>query len=205
MDKKTKASCILFAAIILIFFISFGTAYPDAPGVQNPGKRVPARTAKAAVKKKPVKKVTKPANTQPVPSALKLTPDVNPLDKAVELIKQEKYKKAAQYIFCAVSEQPGNADVWYWFGVWSDRTGNFTNAQKYFTKALAIDPKYPALSRIVVYPRDPYEKNPLWDSIRPPVIEAIYPIRGTNAVEYDSFDYPGDYSPETPIYRPPTP
>ncbi|MCL1874931.1 MAG: tetratricopeptide repeat protein [Synergistaceae bacterium] len=211
MNKKIKVSCILFTAVVIIFFISLSVAYPDSPGVSSPGSRVPPRSAKAAnVKKKaaPARAISKPANPAPAPAAPKPaeTDAVNALNEAVSLIKQERYKKATKYILCAVKEQPRNADAWYWFGVWSDRTGNFSNAQKYYTKALEIDPQYPALSRIVVYPRDPYDKNPLWDTIRPPVIETIFPIDGLIAAASDSMESPGDYDiTEIPMYRPPKP
>jgi tetratricopeptide (TPR) repeat protein len=211
MDKKTKASCIIFAAIALIFFLGLGAAYPDAPGVPNPGSRVPPRTARAVVTQKSagaVKKVSRPRRSKkpkPAPVTQKHAAEaVNPLNEAVSFIKQERYKSALPHILRAIKEQPRNADAWYWFGIWSDRTGNFSNAQKYFTRALEIDPDYPALSRVVVYPRDPYEKNPLWDSIRPPAIETVYPIE-INAAAYDYPESVSEIYSEIPIYQPPAP
>ena len=205
MNMKTKIT-LIFCIIAALLFININAAHPDAPGVSDPGKRVPARTAKAATQKKarPVKKVSRPKVVQPARPAPKQVVAVNPLNEAVALIKQEKYKLALRYILCAAEAQPKNADVWYWFGVWCDKTGNFASAQKYFTKALYIDPNYPALTRVVVYPNDPYGKNPLWDAIRPPAIEAIYSTGEVTIGEHYQPEY-GDLTPETPVYQPPAP
>ena len=206
MEKKIKVSCVFLVVMAFIFF-SLHAAYPDAPGVRNPGKRVPANSGKTEVvqeqKKavKSVKRLTKPRRTRPAAPAPKpVVAVVNPLNEAIWFIKQEKYRKALPYILCAVDSQTQNADVWYWFGVWSDKTGNFSNAQKYYTKALEIDPNYPALTRIVIYPRDPFCKNPLWDTIRPPATEAIY----SNREMYVS-EPPREVRTEAPVYVPPAP
>jgi len=206
INKKTKVT-LIFCIVAALLFININAAHPDAPGVSDPGKRVPARTAKPAAQKKatPVKKVTKRKVTQPARPAPKKVAAVNPLNEAVALIKQEKYKKALCYILLAAEAQPKNADVWYWFGVWCDKTGNFANAQKYFTKALCIDPNYPALTRIVVHPNDPYGKNPLWDTIRPPAIEAIYSTGEITIAEHYLSENITDLPPEVPVYQPPAP
>ena len=207
MNKKTKVLSIFFTAMLLIFFC-MNAAYSDAPGVPDPGKRVPARTSKHVnVKKKAVqaKKIPKPVKVETAKPEREQNANINPLNKAIFFIKQERYKKALPYILCAAKEQPQNADVWFWFGIWSDKTGNFSNAQKYFTKALEIDHNYPALNRIVIYPGDPYGKNPLWDSIRPPRIETIYPINEISAAAYDSPESLREFIPDVPAYQPPAP
>ena len=205
MNVKTKIA-LIFCIIAALLLTNINAARADAPGVSDPGKRVPARTTQTTAQKKarPVKKVTTRKITQPARPAPKPVAQVNYLNEAVALIKQEKYKKALPYILRAAEAQPKNADVWYWFGVWCDKTGNFASAQKYFTKALCIDPNYPALTRIVVYPDDPYGKNPLWDSVRPPSIEAIYSTGEITISEHYQPEY-GDLAPETPVYQPPAP
>jgi hypothetical protein len=204
MNKKAKISCILFTIAVLILFFLSSNVYSGPPGVPEPGKRVPPRTVENTEQKRtpPVRRAA-PRRAQPAPS--KPVVKANPLIEAVALIKQERYRKALPYILCAIKEQPKNADVWYWFGVWCDKTGNFSNAQKYYTKALDIDPNYPALSRIVVYPNDPYGKNPLWDTVRPPAIEAIFPLKDVNVIAYDAVESLREPNPEVPVYLPPDP
>jgi tetratricopeptide (TPR) repeat protein len=213
MNTKLKASCIFFTVVVLIlFFLSMNAAYSDAPGVVEPGKRVPARTPKAAAVQKqtkapakaPVKRVSRARKVQPVAVKPVARPKVNVLNEAIALIKQERYRKALPYILCATELQPGNPDTWYWFGVWSNMTGNYSNAQRYFTKALDIDPNYPALSRVVVYPGDPYGKNPIWDSVRPATIEVILPVSGVDVIAYDSPESLSARA-EQPVYQPPAP
>jgi len=205
MNRKVRISCIFFiVAVLILFFLCTSVVYSAPPGVPEPGKRVPPRTVETTKKTPPVRRAA-PRRAQPVPAAPKCDVKVNPLIEAVALIKQERYKKALPYILCAIKEQPKNADAWYWFGVWCDKTGNFSNAQKYYTKALEIDPNYPALSRIVVYPIDPYGKNPLWDTVRPPAIEAIFPLIEMNVVKYDAAELSIESKPEVPVYLPPDP
>ena len=206
MNKKAKALFIFFTiAILILFFLSSG-AYSGPPGVPEPGKRVPPRTVNNVDRNKtPPAKRAAPRRVQRVPAAPRPVVKANPLIEAVALIKQERYRKALPYLLCAINEQPKNADAWYWFGVWCNKTGNFSNAQKYFTKALEIDHNYPALTRIVVYPNDPYGKNPLWDTVRPPAIEAIFPLKEVNIVTYDAVEAIRDSRPEVPVYLPPDP
>ncbi|MCL2767483.1 MAG: tetratricopeptide repeat protein, partial [Synergistaceae bacterium] len=164
MNRKAKLLYIFFGLIALFTFLSTNIAYSSAPGVTEPGKRVATRTADANTKKKPApaKRPSKPK--QATPPAVASLPEpifdsaISQLNMGIAFIEQERYQKALPYIVCSLNQQPGNPDAWYWFGVWNNKTGNFSNAQKYFAKALEIDPNYPALNRIVVYPDDPYEK-----------------------------------------------
>ena len=221
--KNTKLSCIL-SIIVLFTFLCAGIAYCDAPGVPEPGKRVPPRTA---AQKKPAakKKAVKPAKTKKSAPAKQTSASApvsaqNPataiagLETAAEHIDDGRYQKALPYILRALSEWPGNADAWYWFAVWNDKTGNFANAQKYFMKTLEIDPDYPALSRVVNYPDGgpgPFKKIPLWDSRRPNAIEDIKPLKEMDVVAPGSPEYMRESAgileirPEAPVYLPPEP
>ena len=213
MNKKTKLSCV-FSLIVLFLFLCSYIAYCDAPKVTDPGKKAPAR---AAAKKKPAPAKKIPQQEKPVAAApAPITPKpgkeaIGSLDDAIALIEQERYQKALHPLICAVKNQPNNPDAWYWFGVWNNKTGNFSNAQKYFAKALEIDPNYPALSRLVVYPGDPHDKHPLWDPKRPTDMKDILPLKEMNVVAPGSPESLSEPRPEmgnrveTPVYLPPNP
>ena len=220
MKKKTKLTCI-FSLIALFLFLCSSIAYCDVPKVTNSGKKVPARTAakkKPAPAKKPSQQ-NKPAAVVPAPAVLQPGNEaicsgkeaIGTLADAIALIEQERYQKALHTLVCAVKNQPYNPDAWYWFGVWNNKTGNFSNAQKYFAKALEIDPNYPALSRLVVYPGDPHDKHPLWDPKRPTDIKDILPLKEMNVVAPGSPESLSEPRPEmenngeTPVYLPPNP
>ena len=213
MNKKTKLSCI-FSLIVLFLFLSSNVPFCDAQGIPDPSKRAPA-SANAKKKPAPAKKSSPPKKAAPkTPAPPEQQPAVlvcDSLYEAISLIEDERYQKALYHIVCAVKKQPLNPDAWYWFGVWNNKTGNFSNAQKYFAKALEIDPYYPALSRVVVYPDDPYEKNPLWDPRRPTELKGFFPLKEINVVAPGSPESLSEPRPETedivemPVYLPPDP
>ena len=210
MNKKTKFPHIFCSLIVLFMFLGSSIAYSDAPGVPDPGRRVPPRTQqRTAPPRRPA-----PPRAAPAPAPVAPPPVVIArcsLEEAIALIKQKRFQRALPLILCVLREQPENADAWYWFGVWNNKTGNFANAQRYFARALEIDHNYPALSRIVVYPGDPHGKIPLWDPRRPGGIESIYPLREIHVIPPGSPESlresrpDMEIIPETPVYLPPEP
>ena len=200
--------------IVLTLFFYSNAAHSDAPGVPEPGRRVPPRSSNNNQRGAPANRAPRQAPApRPVAPEPPVVVAITPLNEAVALIEQERYRKALPLILRALREQPKNPDAWYWFAVWNNKTGNFSNAQKYFAKTLHIDPNYPALSRVVVYPNDPHGKIPLWNPVRPTAVESINPVKEINVVAYGSPESLRESRPETeeagrpaiPVYLPPDP
>ena len=162
-------------------------------------KKAPAKkttTKKKTTKKAPAKKSTKPA-----------APRVTSLQQGIDLLKQDRYEAAKQYLLKAIQENRNDPNVWYWYGVYHEKTGGYYQAQYFYSKAVTIDPAFEPLSRVVYYPNDP-EKTPLWDPKRP---ARVYPVEtSSNGVTISSSNnYPSSpydpILPKVPVYTPPEP
>ena len=163
----------------------------------TPKKKAPAKkttTKKSTTKKSTAKKSTKPA-----------APRITSLQRGIDLLNEGRYDAAKQYLLKAIQENRNDPNVWYWYGVYSEKTGGFHQAQYFYSKAITLDPAFEPLSRVVYYPNDA-EKTPLWDPKRP---ARVYPVAtSNNGVAISSRNnYPSSpYDPslpKVPIYTPP--
>lgn len=135
------------------------------------------------------------------------------MEDGIALLMGELYQKAFPYLTRAIEEQPYNANAWYWYGVWHEKTGRFSDAQRFYMKAMDIDPSLPQFSRAVAYP-SAGDRIPLWDPKRPARITAI-PTDATGVMivpegSAQSSRLPAravDYRPDpvAPVYYPPEP
>ncbi|MBQ7217516.1 MAG: hypothetical protein IJP54_00940 [Synergistaceae bacterium] len=186
--------------------------YPETPPQTQPAKaptKKPAPKKKAAPKKKPApkKKTPKKAAKPKAPAS------PSSLQQGIALLEQDRYEQAKRYLLKAIQEDRNNPNVWYWYGVYHEKTGGFHQAQYFYSKAITIDPAFEPLSRVVYYPEDP-EKTPLWDPKRP---ARVYPVQtqSTGGLSTVPAGLPGRSSfpeapddpelPHVPVYTPPEP
>lgn len=182
--------------------------YPEQPAqnVQSQKRSVRKVTTK---KPAPKKKATTRKAAAPAP---KPAPRPSSLQQGIELLRQEKYDAAKSYLLKAIQENRNDPNVWYWYGVYNERTGGYYQAQYFYSKAVTIDPAFEPLSRVVFYPEDS-EKTALWDPKRP---ARVYPVEtsggGITAIPPNSSGRssfptaPNDPElPKVPVYVPPEP
>ncbi len=177
--------------------------YPEQPQQteqpkKQPVKKAPAKKKKTTTKKAaPKKKTTKPA-----------APKVTSLQRGIEAFNQGKYEVAGGYFRKAIQENRNDPNAWYWYGVYSEKVGQFHQAQYFYSKAVKIDPTFDPLSRVVFQPSDS-EKTPLWDPKHP---ARVYPVqtaalKGATSVPAGVSTYPtatnDPETPKVPVYVPP--
>ena len=184
--------------------------YPETPPQTQPTK-TPAKKA-APNKKAPAKKKT-PKKQTPKKAVKKTPARPSSLQRGIELMEQDRYEQAKPYLLKAIQEDRNNPNVWYWYGVYHEKTGGFHQAQYFYSKAITIDPAFEPLSRVVYYPEDS-EKTPLWDPKRP---ARVYPVEvaSTGGLSTVPAGLPGRSSfpeapddpelPHVPVYTPPEP
>ena len=178
---------------------------------QTPPKPEPKKTQ---VKKKPAKKAApKKRTSKRTKTPAKVSaPKPSLLEQAIALMEQGNYETAKRYLLRAINLNRRDPNVWYWYGKYHEYTGNFYQAQFFYSKAVKLDPSFEKLSRVVYYPNDP-DKTPLWDPKRP---ARVYPVetsgRGVTTMTPDAIDrvtYPTAPSdpelPKVPVYTPPEP
>ncbi len=185
--------------------------YPETPPQTQPAKtpaKKPAPKNKAPVKKKTPKKQTPKKAAKP-----KAPARPSSLQRGIALMEQDRYEQAKPYLFKAIQENRNDPNVWYWYGVYHEKTGGFHQAQYFYSKAVTIDPAFEPLSRVVYYPEDS-EKTPLWDPKRP---ARVYPVEvaSTGGLATVPAGLPGRSSfpeapddpelPHVPVYTPPEP
>ncbi|MDR3264557.1 MAG: tetratricopeptide repeat protein [Synergistaceae bacterium] len=163
------------------FFIFFCALFAFAAEVHANGEvsadaPVPPaekRTVRKAPIKRPAKKTAKSAKrVAPQEAMVALPPQPTSLETGMALLEQERYTPARRWLQKAVQEDCFNPWAWYLYGVVHERTGEFQQAQFFYTKALELDPTLPPLSRVVAWP-DNGERKALWDPLRP---ARVYPI-----------------------------
>ena len=182
--------------------------YPYPPQPQPPQETQQPQPApkKTPVKKAAPKKKTQVRKTPVKKTQVKKTAPVKKtsLQTGIELLKQDRYEQAKPYLLKAIQENRNDPNVWYWYGVYHEKTGGFYQAQYFYSKAVTIDPAFEPLSRVVFYPEDP-EKTPLWDPKRP---ARVYPVE-TASVPLNVSKLPNAPSdpeiPKVPVYTPPEP
>ena len=198
---------------------------PTIPG-QNSGNnsnsKTPAKnqSSKRSVRKAPVKKSTPKKSTakkSATTNAKKTTQapaKLSSLQQGIALMKQERYEAARPFLQKAVQEERNNPEAWYWYGMYHEKTGAFSQAQYFYSKAVTIDPSFSPLSRVVNYPEDD-NKIALYDPKRPP---RVYPVQVENntatavpAGSSQSKKLPSKPTandpdlPRVPVYTPPEP
>ncbi len=183
--------------------------YPYPPQPQPEQTPEPKPTPKPApAKKAPAKKPAPKKSTRKTPKkapAKKSAPvRKSSLQTGIELLQQDRYEQAKPYLLKAIQENRNDPNVWYWYGVYHEKTGGFYQAQFFYSKAVTIDPAFEPLSRVVFYPDDP-EKTPLWDPKRP---ARVYPVE-TASVPLNVSRIPNAPNdpemPKVPVYTPPEP
>ena len=213
-----KRIVLLMISGMLVMTPAFGAdddSTPYMPYTETPPQTQPARTPakKPAPKKKtPVKK---PAPKKQIPKKTVKKAPARPssLQQGIALMEQDRYEQAKPYLLKAIQEDRNNPNVWYWYGVYHEKTGGFHQAQYFYSKAVTIDPAFEPLSRVVYYPEDA-EKTPLWDPKRP---ARVYPVEvaSTGGLSTVPAGLPGRSSfpeapndpelPHVPVYTPPEP
>ena len=219
MKPRIKAKFLVAAGLLLCAFFSFaGGVYANGNTSADAPAPAPEPEIKKSVRRAPIKRPAKPEK-KPVkkPVVRKKTPpkpaQPSSLERGIALMDFERYEQARRWLQKAVQEERRNPYAWYWYGLCHERTGQFSQAQFFYTKALELDPAFPPLSRIVTYPNDG-ERVPLWDPLRP---ARVYPVetdtRGITIVPPDAPDAtlrparpPIDPDlPKVPVYIPPEP
>lgn len=179
---------------------------PEQPQVasqsKRPARKTPAR--KPAPKKPAATKKPAPKKQAPAPA-----PKPSSLQQGIALINQGHYEAAKPYLLKAIQENRNDPNVWYWYGVYHEKTGGFYQAQYFYAKAVTIDPAFEPLSRVVYYPEDS-EKTPLWDPKRPArVYEVETGSAGLPTVASSTSNFPAAPDdpelPHVPVYVPPEP
>ena len=170
-----------------------------APAPKTPAKKSTTNKKKNTTKKTSTKKKTTTKKRAAAPKQ-------SSLERGIALMQQERYEAARPYLLKAIQENRNNPNAWYWYGVYHEKTGKFSQAQYFFTKALAIDPTLEPLSRVVYYPNDD-EKTPLWDPKRP---ARVYPVATKNdGITINTGNFPSAPNdpeiPKVPVYTPPEP
>lgn len=207
-----------FSCLLLFIFILMGTGEAmangnttaDAPAPPEPVKKsvIKAPIKKAAPKKKPAKK--KPAPPKPVEVE---QPGPSSLHQGIYLMQQERYQQARPWLQKAVQEDRRNPHAWYWYALCHEMQGKYYEAQYFYSKALALDPSFAQLSRVLVYPGDG-SRVPLWDPLRPARIYTIptndsgiviIPPDAPQARRYPAPPPVDPTRPKVPSYLPPEP
>ena len=203
---------IIFMLVVVFAVQAFGedddsTPYMPFPETQPQTQSAPAPAKKSTTNKKkaPAKKKTITKKQTPKKASKPKAPArPSSLGQGIELMKQERYEKAKPYLLKAIQEDRNNPNVWYWYGVYHEKTGGFYQAQYFYSKAITIDPAFEPLSRVVYYPEDS-EKTPLWDPKRP---ARVYPVE-VAAVPQNRSSFPTAPNdpelPRVPVYTPPEP
>lgn len=210
-----KILCLVFTVMILISPAHAeeddSTPYMPTPVTPPSNNQSQNRSVRKVRTRKPAKKPAK----KPAPKKVNTpapAPKPSSLQQAIALMNQERYEAAKPFILKAIQENKNDPNAWYWYGVYHEKTGGFYQAQYFYAKAVAIDPTFEPLSRMVYYPEDP-DKTPLWDPKRP---ARVYPVEtGNNGIttvppnstESTNFpSAPGDPEvPRVPVYTPPEP
>lgn len=190
------------------------TPYMPYPANQQQNQSSKAPAKKPAPKKKtPAKKSAPKKQTQKKASKPKAPARPSSLQQGIALMQQDRYEQAKPYLLKAIQENRNDPNVWYWYGVYHEKTGGFYQAQYFYSKAVTIDPAFEPLSRVVYYPEDS-EKTPLWDPKRP---ARVYPVEvaSTGGITNVPAGIPGRSSfpeapndpelPHVPVYTPPEP
>ena len=63
------------------------------------------------------------------------------IDKAMALFKERKYEEAIDAFSLVLENEPDNADIYNNMGVAYSCLGNFDQAERFYTKALELDPE----------------------------------------------------------------
>lgn len=178
-------------------------AQPQAPA---PAKQ--STTTKKKTSSSKTRRTTKKTSVKkPAPKKKAAVPKKSSLERGIELINAERYEAAKPYLLKAIQENKNDPNAWYWYGVYHDKTGGFYQAQYFYSKALAIDPAFEPLSRVVYYPEDP-EKTPLWDPKRPAQVYRVEVAdNGMGLTPANNLpSAPNDPEfPKVPVYTPPAP
>lgn len=214
-----KRIFLLMLSGILVMSPAFGAdddSTPYMPYPETPPQTQPAKTPakKSAPKKKaPAKKKPAPKKQTQKKTVKKAPARPSSLQRGIELMEQDRYAQAKPYLLKAIQENRNDPNVWYWYGVYHEKTGGFHQAQYFYSKAVTIDPTFEPLSRVVYYPEDS-EKTPLWDPKRP---ARVYPVEvaSTGGLSTVPAGLPGRSSfpeapddpelPHVPVYTPPEP
>ena len=200
--------------IVLGLLLAFATDV-QANGNISADAPAPEPQIKKSVRKAPIRKPAVKKTTVRKPVIRKAPPPPQPssLGRGISLMQAERYGQARPWLQKAVQEERRNPYAWYWYGMYHEKTGQFQQAQFFYTKALEEDPAFPPLSRIVTYPDDGGKKA-LWDPRRP---ARVYPVetdtRGIVIVPPDASQAASRPSrppidpelPKVPVYVPPEP
>lgn len=151
-----------------------GNASADAPApVADPAPKGTEAPVRKSVRKAPLKKAKPaPRARKAVRKATALRPAVSALQQGIALMEQDRCSAALPWLRRALQEDRRSAAAWYWYGLCHERTGQFYEAQYFYTKALECDPAFEPLSRVVVYPGDG-SRTPLWDPKRPARVYSV--------------------------------
>ncbi len=149
-----------------------GNASADAPAPAEPAPKEAEAPVRKAVRKAPLKKAKPKAVRKPARKTAALRPAVSALEQGIALMEQDRCSAALPWLRRALQEDRRSAAAWYWYGLCHERTGQFYEAQYFYTKALECDPAFEPLSRVVVYPGDG-SRTPLWDPKRPARVYSI--------------------------------
>jgi len=167
--------------------------------------KTPAKNQTNTKKNNTTKKKTSTKNKKTTKKNVAKKP--SSLERGIALMQAERYEEARPYLLKAVQEERNNPNAWYWYGVYHEKTGKFTQAQYFYSKAVKIDPALEPLSRVVYYPEDS-EKTPLWDPKRP---ARVYPVATKNdgIIIGGRGNFPSAPNdpeiPKVPVYIPPEP
>ena len=149
-----------------------GNASADAPAPAEPAPKETEAPVRKAVRKAPLKRAKPKAVRKPARKTAALRPAVSALEQGIALMEQDRCSAALPWLRRALQENRRSAAAWYWYGLYHERTGQFYEAQYFYTKALECDPTFEPLARVVVYPGDG-SKTPLWDPRRPARVYSI--------------------------------
>lgn len=149
-----------------------GNTSADAPAPAEPAPKEAEAPVRKAVRKAPLKRAKPKAVRKPARKTAALRPAVSALEQGIALMEQDRCSAALPWLRRALQENRRSAAAWYWYGLCHERTGQFYEAQYFYTKALECDPAFEPLARVVVYPGDG-SKTPLWDPRRPARVYSI--------------------------------
>ena len=196
---------------VLSFFCISSEAAVWANGNVSADEPVPP--AKSTVRKAPIRRPARRAAVKKAAPARPAPPQPSSLERGIALMEQERYSHARPWLQKAVQEERRNPYAWYWYGMYHERTGQFTQAQFFYTRALEQDPAFPPLSRAVAYPDDG-ERVPLWDPLRPARVYpiptndlgiAVVPPDAPQAATRPTVPPVDPQLPKVPVYIPPEP
>ena len=119
---------------ILVMSTAFGADDDSTPYMPYPEtlpQTQPAKTPakKPAPKKKaPAKKKTPAKKQTPKKAAKKAPARPSSLQQGIELMEQDRYEQAKPYLLKAIQENRNDPNVWYWYGVYHEKTGGPSGA-----------------------------------------------------------------------------